>query len=136
MTDSSDFEDTADEAGSEKKPEEPDLRGRYVEGDFGKAGVQRGRHADDEEGQYVEGDYGLAGSEGGLPEPLGGKARESGRYVEADYGDAGTTPGRTAESEVGRYSEGDYGASGTVDPVRKPGAGAGPDTDSETDKQE
>ncbi|BCW69046.1 hypothetical protein [Arthrobacter sp. NicSoilB8] len=119
MTGNSGFEDTANEAGSDKKPEEPELRGRYVEGNYGKAGAQSGRHADDEEGQYIEGNYGAAGSEGGLPEPLGDKARESGRYVEANYGDAGSAPGRTAESEVGRYSEGDYGADGTVGPVRK-----------------
>ena len=119
MTDNSGFEDTPNEAGSAKKPEEPDLRGRYVEGDYGKAGAQGGRHADDEEGQYIEGDYGAAGSEGGLPEPLGDKAAESGRYVKADYGEAGTAPGRTAESEIGRYSEGDYGADGTVGPLRK-----------------
>jgi hypothetical protein len=130
MTDNSGFEDTPNAAGPEKKPEEPDLRGRYVEGNFGKAGVQRGRHAEDEEGQYIEGDYGAAGSEGGLPEPLGDKARESGRYVKADYGDAGATPGRTAESEIGRYPEGDYGAGGTVAPARKPAAKAG------TEKQE
>jgi hypothetical protein len=127
MTDNSGFEDTPNAAGPEKKPEEPDLRGRYVEGNFGKAGVQRGRHAEDEEGQYIEGDYGAAGSEGGLPEPLGDKARESGRYVKADYGDAGAAPGRTAESEIGRYPEGDYGAGGTVAPTRKPGTGAGTD---------
>ena len=120
MTDNSGFEEPPDETGSELKPEEPDLRGRYVEGDYGKAGAQRGRHAEDEEGQYREGDYGAAGSEGGLPEPLGDKARESGRYAKADYGAAGSTPGRTAELEIGQYSEGDYGAEGTVDPVRKP----------------
>jgi len=108
-----DFEDTANEAGSAKKPEEPDLRDRYVEGD-----------------------YGAAGSEGGLPEPLGDKARESGRSVEADYGGAGTTPGRTAESEIGRYSEEDYGASGTVDPVRQPGPDTEPGPDTGTNKQE
>jgi hypothetical protein len=119
MTDNSGFENTPDEAGSEKKPEEPELRGRYVEGNYGKAGAQRGRHADDEEGQYVQGDYGAAGSEGGLPEPLGEKAAESGRYVKADFGTAGSAPGRTAESEIGQYSEGDYGADGTVGPLRK-----------------
>jgi hypothetical protein len=127
MTDNSGFEDTPDATGPEKNPEEPDLRGRYVEGNFGKAGVQRGRHAEDEEGQYIEGDYGAAGSEGGLPEPLGNQARESGRYVKADYGDAGSTPGRTAESEIGRYTEGNYGTGGTVTPTRKPGTGAGTD---------
>jgi hypothetical protein len=125
MTENSSFEDVPDETGSAQKPEEPDLRGRYVEGNFGKAGTQSGRHTDDEEGQYIEGDYGVAGSEGGLPEPLGNKARESGRYVEADYGVAGSTPGRTAESEIGRYSEGNYGTDGTVDPARKPRAGTG-----------
>src|SRR4051812_29031497 len=118
MTDKSGFEDAPDKARAEQRPEEPDLRGRYVEGDFGKAGRQPGRHPDDEEGQYVEGEYGSAGSEGGLPEPLGEKARESGRYVRADYGDAGSTPGRTAESEVGGYAEGNYGKGGTVKPVR------------------
>jgi hypothetical protein len=128
MTDNSGFEHTPDEAGPEKKPEEPDLRGRYVEGDFGKAGVERGRHTDDEEGQYTEGDYGTAGSEGGLPEPLGNKATASGRYVKADYGDAGSTPDRTAESEIGQYSEGDYGTSGAVDPLRKKSAAPGTGT--------
>lgn len=125
MTDNSSFEDAVDETVTAKKPEEPDLRGRYIEGNFGKAGAQPGRNADDEEGQYIEGDYGAAGSEGGLPEPLGDKARESGRYVKADYGEAGSTPGRTAESEIGRYSEGDYGADGSVDPVRKPHSDTG-----------
>jgi hypothetical protein len=132
MTDNSSFEETPDEAGSEKKPEEPDLRGRYVEGNYGKAGAQSGRHADDEEGQFSEGDYGAAGSEGGLPEPLGDKAKESGRYVRADYGNAGAAPGRTAESAIGQYSEGNYGASGSVDPARKPRT----DTETDTDKHE
>ena len=121
MTDNSGSENTPEETGTDKYREEPDLRGRYVEGNYGQAGKQAGRHADDEEGQYVEGNYGAAGNEGGLPEPLGNKAGTSGRYVEADYGQAGVTPGRTAESEVGRYSEGNYGAGGTIDPTRKPG---------------
>lgn len=105
--------------GKSEEPEGPELRGRYVEGSYGKAGKESGRHIDDEEGQYTEGDYGAVGSEGGLPEPLGDKAKEAGRYEKADYGDAGAVPGRTAESEIGRYSEGDYGADGKVDPVRK-----------------
>ena len=85
-------ENTSEAAGSGTNPEEKDLRGRYVEGDFGKSGAQSGRHSDDEEGQYIEGNYGAAGAEGGLPEPLGDKARESGRYVRADYGGAGSAP--------------------------------------------
>ncbi|MET3923499.1 hypothetical protein [Arthrobacter sp. UYEF20] len=121
MTDSSKFEEPTEDAGGGEKHEEPELRGRYVEGSYGKAGTQGGRHADDEEGQYIEGDYGAAGSEGGLPEPLGDKAKESGRYVKGDVGDAGMVPGRTAESEIGQYSEGDYGKGGTVDPKRKAG---------------
>ncbi|MDE8670662.1 hypothetical protein PY310_18960 [Pseudarthrobacter sp. H3Y2-7] len=119
MTQNSGSEDTPNEAAKEEPPAEPDLRGRYVEGDYGKAGSQTGRHADDEEGRYGEGNYGAAGSEGGLPEPLGDKAGESGRYVQADYGAAGSVPGRTAASEVGRYPEGSYGAGGSVDPARK-----------------
>src|SRR3954464_5139316 len=86
----------------EEEPVEPDLRGRYVTGDFGKSGTQRGRRTDDEEGQYTGGDYGVAGSEGGLPEPLGDKTRGSGRYIKADYGEAGATTGRTAATETGR----------------------------------
>jgi hypothetical protein len=125
MTENSGFEDATDETNAGKKPEEPDLRGRYIEGNFGKAGAQSGRHADDEEGQYIEGDYGEAGSEGGLPEPLGNKARESGRYIKANYGGAGSAPGRGAESKAGRYTEGDHGADGTVDPARKPDAETG-----------
>src|SRR6478752_8241590 len=121
MNDNSSTENTPAPEGA---PEAPDLRGRYIEGNFGKAGAQSGRHADDEEGQYIEGDYGEAGSEGGLPEPLGDKALESGRYVKANYGQAGSAPGRTAESEIGRYSEGNYGADGTVDPTRKPRTGS------------
>ena len=123
MTDRNDSELPADQAPTEVKPEDRELRGRYVEGTYGKAGVQRGRHAEDEEGQYIQGDYGAAGTEGGLPEPLGDQAKESGRYVGADYGDAGSVPGRTSGSEVGQYAEGDYGAVGTVDPVRKAGTG-------------
>ncbi|HKU31525.1 hypothetical protein [Arthrobacter sp. NyZ413] len=98
--------------------EEPELRGRYVEGDYGKTGREPGRHSDDEEGQYGEGDYGAAGNLGGLPEPLGDQAKESGRYARADLGVAGSLPGRTAESEIGRYAEGDYGSDGTVGPLR------------------
>ena len=123
MTDRSDSELPADQAPTEMKPEERELRGRYVEGTYGKAGVQSGRHLEDEEGQYIQGDYGAAGREGGLPEPLGDQAKESGRYVAADYGGAGTVPGRTAGSEIGQYAEGDYGADGTVDPLRKAGTG-------------
>jgi hypothetical protein len=125
MTDNSGVEDAPDEPGPENNPMEPDLRGRYVEGNFGKAGALPGRHAYDEEGQYIEGNYGAAGSEGGLPEPLGDKAKETGRYVKADYGDAGSAQGRTAASEIGQYSEGDYGEGGTVDPARKPGTDPG-----------
>jgi hypothetical protein len=117
MTDSSSVEKP--EEGREEEPQEPELRGRYVQGSYGKAGREAGRHAGDEEGQYIGGDYGAGGSEGGLPEPLGDKAKESGRYVKADYGDAGAVPGRSADSEIGRYSAGDYGADGKVDPVRK-----------------
>jgi hypothetical protein len=120
MTDNSEFEKPTESAGGETA-EEAELRGRYAEGRYGKAGVLGGRHAADEEGQYTEGDFAAAGSEGGLPEPLGEKARVAGRFVKADYGDAGTVPGRTAESEVGQYSEGDYGTDGTVEPTRKPG---------------
>jgi hypothetical protein len=105
--------------GRAEEPEEPELRGRYVKGDYGKTGRERGRRKDDEEGQYVGGDYGTAGSEGGLPEPLGEKAREAGRFVQADYADAGTAPGRTADSEIGQYAKGDYGKDGKVDPLRK-----------------
>ena len=123
MTDRSDSESPAGQAPTGKKPEERELRGRYVEGSYGKAGVQRGRRAEDEEGQYIEGDYGAAGREGGLPEPLGEKAKESGRYVRADYGDAGAVPGRSAGSEIGQYAEGDYGADGTVGPLREAATG-------------
>ena len=123
MTDRRDSELPADQAATEKKPEERELRGRYVEGSYGKAGLQGGRHAEDEEGQYIGGDYGEAGKEGGLPEPLGDRAEESGRYVAGDYGGAGSAPGRTAGSEIGQYAEGDYGADGTVDPLRKAGTG-------------
>ena len=92
MTDRRESESSAGRAPTGTKPEERELRGRYVEGSYGRAGVQRGRRAEDEEGQYIEGDYGAAGREGGLPEPLGEKAKESGRYVRADYGDAGAVP--------------------------------------------
>lgn len=86
-------------------PRKPELRGRYVEDNYGKTDRQPGRHADDEEGQYGEGDFGTACSQGGLPEPLGEKAKESGRYAKADLGDAGKVLGRTAGSEIGQYSE-------------------------------
>lgn len=118
MTDSSGVEEPTEEEKS-GTPEEPELRGRYVEGDYGKTGTQPGRHSEDEEGQYGEGDYGTAGIQGGLPEPLGGKAKEAGRYAKGDLGDAGTVPGRTAESEIGQYAEGDYGADGAVGPLRE-----------------
>ncbi|WP_442545922.1 hypothetical protein ACSBOX_10515 [Arthrobacter sp. KN11-1C] len=117
MTDSSGVEEPTEEEKS-GPPEEPELRGRYVEGDYGKTGTQPGRHSEDEEGQYSEGDYGTAGIQGGLPEPLGGKAKDAGRYAKGDLGDAGTVPGRTAESEIGQYAEGDYGADGAVGPLR------------------
>jgi hypothetical protein len=118
MTDSSSgVEEPTDEEKS-GTPEESELRGRYIEGDYGKTGTEPGRHSEDEEGQYSEGDYGAAGSQGGLPEPLGKKAKESGRYAEGDLGDAGAVPGRTAESEIGQYSEGDYGTDGAVGPLR------------------
>jgi len=118
MNDSSSIENTPT---ADQTPEERELRGRYVKGDFGKAGAQRGRHAEDEEGQYIEGDYGGAGTEGGLPEPLGDRTVGAGRYVKADYGGAGPVPGRSAASETGRYPEGDYGKGGNVEPTRKPG---------------
>ncbi|WP_051423233.1 hypothetical protein [Arthrobacter sp. MA-N2] len=136
MTDSSSGVDepTEDEKGGGSG--EPELRGRYVEGDYGKTGTQPGRHSEDEEGQYSEGDYGTAGTEGGLPEPLGSKAQESGRYARADLGDAGTVPGRTAESEIGQYAEGDYGADGSVGPLRKSaGTPATPDEPAPLDEE-
>jgi hypothetical protein len=130
MTDSNGFDDPTDESAGEE-PEEPELRGRYVKGDYGTAGTERGRHTDDEEGQYIQGYFGGAGREGGLPEPLGSKAQEAGRFVKGNYGLAGGAGGRTAESETGRYTEGDYGRDGTVDPTRKAATGteqtAGPD---------
>lgn len=136
MTDSSEFDDPTDETAAGEKPEEPELRGRYVQGDYGAAGAGGGRRTDDEEGQYTQGDFGGAGREGGLPEPLGSKAREAGRFVKGDYDGAGTAGGRTAESEIGRYTEGDYGRDGIVDPTRKPATGAekspGPDEESAT----
>jgi hypothetical protein len=119
MADSSEFEDPTDETSGEEEPEESELRGRYVKGDYGRAGTERGRHTDDEEGQYTQGDFGEAGREGGLPEPLGSKAKEAGRFVKGDYNGAGVAGGRTAESEIGRYTEGDYGSDGIVDPTRK-----------------
>ena len=125
---------TPDEAGPEKKPEEPDLRGRYVEGNYGKAGAQSGRHADDEEGNTSKGTTGGRQRRRGLPEPLGDKAKESGRYVKANFGDAGSTPGRTAESEIGQYPEGNLERAIPVDPVRKPHTDT--DTGTGTDKQE
>ena len=103
------------------RPEQAEVRGRYVEGSYGKAGVERGRLATDEEGRFVEGDYGKAGTEPGRPESQGNLAGESGRFVEADYGRAGMVPPRTGDSEVGQYAEGDYGDVGKVDPKRKPG---------------
>jgi len=118
MNDNSSIENTPT---PDETPEERELRGRYVKGDFGKAGAQRGRQAEDEEGQYVEGDYGGAGAEGGLPEPLGDRTVGAGRYVKADYGEAGPVPGRSAASETGRYPKGDYGKGGNVEPTRKPG---------------
>lgn len=117
MTDSSGVEEPTEET-TGGVSEEPELRGRYVEGNYGKTGRLPGRHTEDEEGQYSEGDYGAAGTQGGLPEPLGERAKESGRYARADLGHAGTVPGRTAESEIGQYAEGDYGADGTVGPLR------------------
>ena len=39
-------------------------RGRYVEGDYGKAGPRRATRPGIRTGRYVEGDYGPAGSEG------------------------------------------------------------------------
>lgn len=118
MADINDAAEPTEET-SDGASEELELRGRYVEGNYGKTGRQPGRHPADEEGQYSEGDYGTAGSQGGLPEPLGGKAREAGRYAKSDLGDAGSVPGRTAESEIGQYAEGDYGTDGTVGPLRK-----------------
>ncbi|WP_142117469.1 hypothetical protein [Arthrobacter sp. SLBN-122] len=129
MNNNGNTENTPDAIGPEETPEEPDLRGRYVEGNFGKGGTQHGRHSDDEEGQYIEGNYGVAGNEGGLPEPLGDKTLGAGRYIKADYGGAGATKGRTADSEIGRYPEGDYGKGGAVDPTRKPRRGSGTPTE-------
>jgi hypothetical protein len=119
MTDSSGFEDPQDRKAGSEKPKGPELRGRYVEGDYGAAGEEEGRHEDDTEGQYIQGDYGESGEEGGLPEPLGGKAEESGRFAKGDYGRSGKGAGQTGASEIGRYTEGDYGADGKVDPTRK-----------------
>lgn len=118
MTESSGVEEPTEEEKS-GAPEKPELRGRYVEGDYGKTGTEPGRHSEDVEGQYTEGDYGTAGNQGGLPEPLGEMAKESGRYAKANLGEAGPVPGRTAESEIGQYAEGDYGADGAVGPLRK-----------------
>lgn len=107
MTDSSEFEEPTRGQVAGEQPEEPELRGRYIKGDYGDAGVQTGPRADDEEGKYSQGDFGEAGIEGGIPESLSSRAREAGRFVTGDYDEAGVAGGRTAESEVGRYTEGD-----------------------------
>ena len=83
MTDSSEFEDPTDESAPEVKPEEPELRGRYVKGDYGAAGVERGRHADDEEGQYSQGDFGEAGREAACPNRSAAKPRKPAASCEA-----------------------------------------------------
>ncbi|AIY02384.1 hypothetical protein ART_2785 [Arthrobacter sp. PAMC 25486] len=76
-------------------------RGRYVQGEYGRAGSEVGHNPGDPEGHYIEGDYGLAGVE---------EASENagaGRFVEADYGTAGDVPGRAADDPKGRYVQSD-----------------------------
>jgi hypothetical protein len=119
MTDSNEIGNPRRDETAEEQHDQPELRGRYIKGDYGDAGVQTGHLHDDEEGQYSQGDFGEAGKQGGLPEPLGSKATEAGRFVKGDYDEAGTAGGRTAESEIGRYTEGDYGREGVVAPARE-----------------
>jgi hypothetical protein len=122
MTDSNEMGKPRPDDAVEEQPDQPELRGKYIKGDYGAAGIQTGHHPDDEEGQYSQGDFGEAGKQGGLPEPLGSKATEAGRFVKGDYDEAGTAGGKTAESEIGRYTEGDYGREGVVSPAREASA--------------
>ena len=78
-------------------------RGRYVQGEYGKAGSEVGHNPGDPEGRYIEGDYGEAGVEEAAEKP------GAGRFVEADYGTAGDVPGRTAGDPKGRYVRSETG---------------------------
>lgn len=75
---------------------------------------------DDESGRYVEGNYGDAGV---VDEAPGGLADE-GEYTKGDYGDAGTSDGAVAESPEGDYEEGDYGPAGVNERLRTAEEGA------------
>ena len=119
MTDSSEFKDPTNGQAAGEQPEEPELRGRYVKGDYGDAGMQTGPRADEEEGKYSQGNFGEAGAEGGIPGSLSSRAREAGRFVMGDYDEAGVAGGSTAQSEIGRYTEGNYGSEGVVGPARE-----------------
>ncbi len=123
MTDKKETPRNPEQPNGGENADDPEIRGRYVEGSYGAAGTKGGRHAHDEEGQYTEGNYGEGGSEGGVAEPGAPGEEEAGRFVEADYGAAGKTTGRTPEAEIGQYPEGDYGKDGRVEPQRKAGHG-------------
>ncbi len=89
--------------------------GQYVEGDYGRAGIEPGRHLGDEDGQYIEGDYGRAGTEPGLHDPWGMHPGEGSGYV---TGNDKTTKVRHASQErqtVGNYTD--------IDPARPHRAG-------------
>lgn len=90
--------------------EQPEDRGRYVEGSYGKAGVELGHVAGSEEGSYVEGDYGDAGTEDAKSDGA------AGRMVEADYGSAGEVPGHADNDPKGEYITGDYGDAESTHP--------------------
>ncbi len=132
MTDNGKPAEDADERAAADHPDDPEIKGRYIEGSYGAAGTHSGRHARDEEGQYTEGNYGETGTEGGVPALSDDDAEEAGRFIEADYGAAGSVHGRSPKSEIGRYAEGDYGKDGTAGPQRAAKTNAEPDA--ETDK--
>ncbi len=128
MTDNGKPAEDAERAAADH-PDDPEIKGRYIEGSYGAAGTKSGRHARDEEGQYTEGDYGETGIEGGVPAASDDDEEEAGRFIEADYGVAGTVHGRSPKSEIGRYPEGDYGKDGTAGPQRAAKPGTEPDAE-------
>ncbi|WP_104090664.1 hypothetical protein [Arthrobacter sp. GMC3] len=104
----------ADQEGNTSGGTEPaEDHGRYVEGAYGKAGVEHGHLTGTDEGSYVEGDYGDAGTEDAKSDSA------AGRMVEADYGSAGEVPGHASTDPKGDYITGDYGDAEKVEPEKK-----------------
>lgn len=79
--------------------------GRYIEGNYGHAGIESERPPGGEDGQYIEGNYGRAGLEPGLYTPMGMHAGEGRGYVTRNAKLSVAASGSKDIHTVGSYTD-------------------------------